>query len=301
MEVKEVSLSKLVPYEKNPRKNDNAVKAVANSIKQFGFKVPVVIDADNIIVCGHTRFKAAQKLGLESVPCIVAGDLTPEQIKAFRLADNKVSELALWDDALLLDEIDDLKMFDIDMADFGFDVSKVGKWHKSWAKTEKLCDLKKKIKTHSNGSMLFVSFYEVGKRGIPIDKIKEDQSNARLFADNLCDYLVCNTGGLHLLSGGWCLCITPRRRHKEGLHFSTEICRLAAEQLGLPFYSDVFIAENRNRIEPEFKLINNPVEVNVILYDDIISTGVTIRTCRQLLVDEGHVVLLAVGIHNRKV
>lgn len=78
----------LKPYDKNPRKNAKAVDAVAESIRQFGFKVPIVIDKDNVIVCGHTRWKASKKLGLEEVPCVVASDLTKEQIKAFRLADN---------------------------------------------------------------------------------------------------------------------------------------------------------------------------------------------------------------------
>ena len=85
MDVKNFQLADLKPYEKNPRKNDNAVGALAKSIERFGFKVPIVIDADNVIVCGHTRYKAAQKLKLESVPCIVADDLTPEQVKAFSL------------------------------------------------------------------------------------------------------------------------------------------------------------------------------------------------------------------------
>ena len=86
-------IADLIPYSRNPRKNDEAVPMVMNSIKEFGFKVPIVIDKNNIIVCGHTRFKAALKLGLETVPCIVADDLSDEQIKAFRLADNKVSQL----------------------------------------------------------------------------------------------------------------------------------------------------------------------------------------------------------------
>lgn len=113
---------------------------------------------------------------------------------------------------------------------------------------------------------------------------------------------MCNGGGgYNLTQGNWCICTTPRRRHKDGFHFSTEICRLTASQLGVPFYPDAFIAENRSRIEPDFKLVINPAETNVFLYDDIISTGVTIRTCRQLLVDKGHVVFLAVGIMNRKI
>lgn len=112
-------VGELTPYEKNPRKNDDAVKYVAESIRQFGFKVPIVIDKDGIIVAGHTRHKAAQKLKLEEVPCIVADDLTEEQIKAYRLADNKVSEAAEWDIELLADELDDI--LEIDMEAFGFD------------------------------------------------------------------------------------------------------------------------------------------------------------------------------------
>ena len=109
-----------MPYEKNPRKNDDAVKCVAASIDEFGFKVPIVIDKDDIIVAGHTRYKAAKKLGLKEVPCIVADDLTDEQVKAFRLADNKVAEASEWDFDLLGDELDDI--FDIDMEAFGFDI-----------------------------------------------------------------------------------------------------------------------------------------------------------------------------------
>ena len=119
MDIKELKLSEIKPYEKNPRRNDEAVKYVAKSIEEFGFKVPIVIDKDNIIVCGHTRYKAAKKLKLETVPCIMADDLTEEQIKAFRLADNKVAEKAEWDFEMLGEEIADLINFD--MVDFGFD------------------------------------------------------------------------------------------------------------------------------------------------------------------------------------
>lgn len=120
MQIVMKAISELKPYEKNPRRNENAVEAVANSIKAFGFKVPVVIDGDGVIVCGHTRFKAAKRLGLAEVPCIVADDLTEEQIKAFRLADNKVGELATWDYELLNLELGDLEGLDFDMGDFGF-------------------------------------------------------------------------------------------------------------------------------------------------------------------------------------
>lgn len=121
MEIVIKKISELTPYSKNPRKNDDAVEYVANSIKEFGFKVPVVIDSEGVIVAGHTRVKAAEKLKLDEVPCIIADDLTEEQIKAFRLADNKVSEVANWDCALLDEELQDIN--DIDMSIFGFDMS----------------------------------------------------------------------------------------------------------------------------------------------------------------------------------
>lgn len=109
----------LIPYANNPRLNDNAVDAVAASIKEFGFKVPIVVDGENVIINGHTRLKAAHKLGLKQVPVIVADDLTPEQVKAFRLADNKTSELAEWDMDKLDIELGEIQ--DLDMNDFGFD------------------------------------------------------------------------------------------------------------------------------------------------------------------------------------
>lgn len=120
MNIVDKSVDEIIPYENNPRKNDKAVPAVAKSIQEFGFKVPIVIDKNNIIVNGHTRLKAAKKLGLETVPCIVADDLTPEQIRAFRLADNKVGEIATWDDDKLEEELTELTGI-IDMQDFGFE------------------------------------------------------------------------------------------------------------------------------------------------------------------------------------
>lgn len=120
MEIINKKIEELKEYKNNPRNNKEAIKYVANSIKEFGFKVPIILDKNNEIICGHTRYNAAKKLKLKEVPCIIADDLSDEQIKAFRLADNKVSEIATWDLELLdleLKEIDDL----FNMNDFGFD------------------------------------------------------------------------------------------------------------------------------------------------------------------------------------
>jgi len=119
MEIKMIKIEDLKPYENNPRNNDNAVEYVKNSIKKFGFKVPLVIDKNNVIVTGHTRYRASQELGLKEVPCIIADDLTEKQIKAFRIADNKTNDMAEWNDDLLSIELKDV-MEDIDMTDFGF-------------------------------------------------------------------------------------------------------------------------------------------------------------------------------------
>lgn len=119
MKVEAKSIDDIKPYENNPRDNDDAVDAVANSIKEFGWQQPIVVDNEGVIIAGHTRYKAAKKLGLKHVPVVVADNLTPDQVKAYRLADNKTAELADWDMDLLNDELDQIR--NIDMSDFGFD------------------------------------------------------------------------------------------------------------------------------------------------------------------------------------
>ncbi|HZZ80636.1 MAG TPA: DNA modification methylase [Gemmataceae bacterium] len=121
MKVELWSISRVKPYDKNPRLNDDAVDAVAASIREFGFRQPIVVDAESVIICGHTRFKAAQKLGLEKVPVHVAKDLSPEKIKAFRIADNKTAELAEWNYDLLPIELGELQAMNYDLGLLGFD------------------------------------------------------------------------------------------------------------------------------------------------------------------------------------
>ena len=125
MKIIEKNIEDIKPYENNPRQNDGSVDKVANSIKEFGFKVPLVIDKNNIIVTGHTRYKASLKLGLKKIPCIIADDLNDTQIKAFRLADNRVAELSSWDLDLLKNELNELNElvavdYDFNLEDFSF-------------------------------------------------------------------------------------------------------------------------------------------------------------------------------------
>lgn len=120
MQIEMLKVKDLIPYERNPRNNKDAVDVVANSIKEFGFKNPIIIDKDNVIVAGHTRLLAAKKLKIKEVPCVRADDLTDEQVKAFRIADNSTAQVAEWDFDLLKFEIEDLPEFDF--ADFGLEL-----------------------------------------------------------------------------------------------------------------------------------------------------------------------------------
>lgn len=124
MQIVERSIDDIREYNKNPRKNDDAAEKVAESIKEFGFKVPIIIDKDGVIIAGHTRIKAARLLGLTVVPCVVADDLTEDEVKAFRLADNKVGEIAEWDYSRLEEEQE--KIISIDLETFGFDMESHG-------------------------------------------------------------------------------------------------------------------------------------------------------------------------------
>lgn len=120
MQTKQVSVAELTPYEKNPRSNDSAVDAVARSIEAFGFRQPIVVDEHGVVIVGHTRLKAAIKLGLEKVPVHVAEGLTPEQVRAYRIADNATADLATWDMELLPTELQELKALDVDLGVLGF-------------------------------------------------------------------------------------------------------------------------------------------------------------------------------------
>lgn len=118
MEVRNMNIDDIKPYDNNPRDNDKAVESTANSIKEFGWQQPIVVDKDMVIIVGHTRYKAAKKLGYKEVPVVVASNLNKEQVRAYRLADNKTGELAEWDLSLLDEELESI--IDIDMSDYGF-------------------------------------------------------------------------------------------------------------------------------------------------------------------------------------
>lgn len=137
MKIERWSPNDVTPYEKNPRVNDSAVDAVATSLKEFGFRQPIVVDEHDVIVVGHSRWTAAQKLGLEKIPVHVATDLTPEQARAYRIADNKTADLATWNLDLLAAELTDLRAMDIDLSLLGFDEDELAKLQASRSRTDR--------------------------------------------------------------------------------------------------------------------------------------------------------------------
>ncbi|MHA1677470.1 MAG: ParB N-terminal domain-containing protein, partial [Promethearchaeota archaeon] len=128
LEIKYIAIKDLKKYKNNPRKNKKAVEIVAKSIKEFGFLVPLVLDNKNIIVTGHTRYKAAIKLNMKMLPCVYAENLTEKQIKAFRIMDNKTSEFADWDIDLLKEEMIELSNMDFELDLTGFSESEQSKF-----------------------------------------------------------------------------------------------------------------------------------------------------------------------------
>ena len=132
MKIEQWGIERVKPYDKNPRRNDKAVEAVAKSIREFGFRQPIVVDSAGVIVVGHTRYKAALKLGLKTVPVHVAADLTPQQARAYRIADNRTNEAAEWDVDLLPIELGELRDGGADMTLLGFSDKELAEYLKEF-------------------------------------------------------------------------------------------------------------------------------------------------------------------------
>ena len=288
-----IPVKDLKPYKNNPRKNAGAVDAVAASIKEFGFRSPIIIADDNTIINGHTRYKAAKKLGLTEAPCVRISDLTEEQIREYRLIDNKTSELSKWDEDLLGIELDGL---DFGALEFDFDFTGDLKKRKGWEETKKLCDLKDRVAIRKAMNAYYQSMFKTGKEGKPLTEIKTEEF-VHFFAQTAIDF-VRRALGDNLSESGWCLMTTPRRRHGTGFHFATAVCKEIAEELQIPFYQDAITCRNRTRIDPDFEVNEYPKEKNVLMYDDIITTGSTLSASRDILISAGYTVWSLISIDN---
>lgn len=282
----------LRPYRNNPRKNAGAVDAVAASIKEYGFRNPIIIDENNTVINGHTRLLAAKKLKLDEVPCVRVTDLTEEQIKQYRLIDNKTGEIASWDSSLLEQEL-----FGMDFTglDFEFDFTKDLKKQNKWEESKKRCDLKDHVAIRKSNGAYFQSLFRSSKEGKLLTELKTEE-NVYLFADTALQFIQSALGSLK--GGDWCIVTTPRRRHGDGFHFATAICKTLSINLGIPFYPDTFICYSKQRICPVFEMKKTPNEKNILLYDDILTTGSTFKASRDLLISAGYNVFALISIDN---
>ena len=294
-EIVYMPVKELKPYKNNPRKiSAQAVDAVCQAIHDVGFRRPIDILPDGTLINGHTRLKAAKKLGMTEVPCIICSDLPDDKVRKWRLEDNKTGEYTSWDADKLASEIKDLDFGNADFFPFDFETDTEKK--KRWDESKALCDLKDKTALHKAGDLYYQSLMKVGKSGQPLAEIK-NKGNTYMFADGALEH-IRHTLGENLANGDWCLMTTPRRRHSTGFHFATAICQLMAQDLQIPFYKDAVTCENHNRINPIFELKKTPKEHNVLLYDDILTTGMTVRATRDLLTQAGYTVFTLISIDN---
>ena len=283
----------LKPDPRNPRKNDDAVDPVAASIQEYGFRSPIIIDAQNTIINGHTRLKAAKKLGMKEVPCVRVTDLTEEQIRQYRLIDNKTSEFAVWDQDLLQGELMDL---DFSGLTFDFDFTDDLKKRSRWGDEKKRCDLQDRVALHRGHGQYYQTLFRTGRTGKTLEEIKTEE-HVQMFAETAVDFVIGNFGE-NLKHASWCIITTPRRRHLEGFHFATAVCRKMADYLDIPFYEDAVGAQNRHRVDTVFEVRQYPTEYNILLYDDIITTGSTVKATRDLFLAEGYSVFTLVSVKN---
>lgn len=164
-----------------------------------------------------------------------------------------------------------------------------------WRTAAALLRMKPFLALRTKCGFLYSSFFLVDRHARPLADIKSDPGLVRPLADCLVDFLGRTLGpGL----AGWCLCTTPRRRHQDGFHFASEICAAASESLGVPFRAAALAARTRDRIDTTFSLSADPPEHDVVLFDDIITRGITMRESRRLLMEAGHAVLPLVAIRN---
>ncbi|MBR6268919.1 MAG: ParB N-terminal domain-containing protein [Selenomonadaceae bacterium] len=288
-----IPVKRLNPYKHNPRKNKEAIDAVAASIKEYGFRSPLQVTPDGTIINGHTRFAAAKKLGIDEVPCVIVNDLSEEQVKGYRLIDNKSSEYATWDKDLLAEELTGL---DLGTLDFGFDFTKDVQKQKKWEESKKRCDLKDRIAVRKANDAYYESIFRAGTQGKPLRELKTEE-NVKFFGETALEFIRGVLGG-NLSEADWCLVTTPRRRHGEGFHFATAVCEYVALELRIPFYPDFAVCLNKDRTHPHFRFDQWPKERNVLLYDDILTTGCTVKATRDPLVVAGYNVFTVISIDN---
>lgn len=238
-----------------------------------------------VVIGGNQRLAAIRKMnGRSKVPCKIIPDTTPtEKIKKYLLLDN--ANFGRWTPATL----------------DGYDAATLAalnvNFTKAWGRYENFTDLKQKVKILKIGDLFFVSIFEKTKEGINFNEIKKDNRYVDFFAGIFME-IVKMIIGLNCTEE-WAVVTTPRRRNRE-FHFATEVCRVFSQKTGVNFYPDAFESTNRTRINPIFSLEKKITENNVIVFDDIITTGSTVLTVNDILKKQNKNIINIIGINNRK-
>lgn len=286
-----VPIEKIKPYNNVICASAKKLCAVAELINDYGFEQPILCDTNGIICRGHTLYYAAIKAGLTSVPVTYVHNISELSAYVLRVSD-----------FLLVGKNQHFQQLKLTLANlFNQDntLPSLGKLRtrNGWSCETKHCALEKNVSIRKKCDYLCISLYKVGKEGISLEEFKRDDMHVSICCKELCDILLTQFGN-NLSQGNWCICTTPRRRHSVGFHFSTAVCEAASEYLKIPFYADVVIAENRSRLEPKFILQKHPLESNIILFDDILTTGITMQETRRLFIQEKYTVFPIVAIWN---
>jgi predicted RNA-binding protein len=286
------TLSDLVFDDKNFNAGtENGQQLLEKSLRQFGAGRSILIDKNNRIIAGNKTVEQATNVGLKDVVIV---ETTGDKIVAVKRTDIDLDspqgrELALADNAVAVADIEwDLATlgavtseWDIEPSEWGVELETDKKRTFPLAGAEHVCDMSDALKVHRRGEFAYVSFWENTETGWKLSDIKSDPKSVETFSTKSID-MIQATLGYNLSAGDWSIVTTPRRRHKE-LHFATEICKKISEVLKIPFYEDVIVSRTKNRLKPEFTVVKVIKENNVIVFDDIATTGMTLKATHDVL------------------
>lgn len=322
MEEQIIDISQIRHDKRNFNKGtDEGKEMMEKSFKEHGAGRSILLDKDGNIIAGNKSTSAARKAGIKKVRVIETDgteliavkrtdiSIDSKEGREMALLDNRTAQVNLaWDEIELASTAADVGF---DVADFGFDIQEMEtgapptladtlkedmKKRSSWGKAkdykEPCCDLSDHLQLHKRDCFYYICSYHNTPTGIPISEVKTEP-NVELFARKAEEIV---RGMVQLRdTKDWCIITTPKRRHKEK-NFASMVATQLAKFLGIPFYDDTMEAKGRDRINPDFKLVKDIPESNVILYDDILTTGSTIRACVHLLTDKN--VVCVIGIDN---
>ena len=321
-EEKVIDISQIRHDKRNFNKGtDEGKEMMEKSFKEHGAGRSILLDKDGNIIAGNKSTSAARKAGIKKVRVIETDgteliavkrtdiSIDSKEGREMALLDNRTAQVNLaWDEIELASTAADMGF---DVADFGFDIQEMetgapptladtlkeqAKKRSSWGKAkdykEPCCDLSDHLQLHKRDCFYYICSYHNTPKGIPISEVKTEP-NVELFARKAEEIV---RGMVQLRdTNDWCIITTPKRRHKEK-NFASMVATQLAKFLGIPFYDDTMEAHGRDRINPDFKLVKDIPESNVILYDDILTTGSTIRACVHLL--NGKNIVCVIGIDN---